>query len=1082
MLNKEWTDYFEIQDAYDTSFSDSVTENHHRDAAAVLASCINTCGCVNIEWMLKNSDFLRDELINALKYAIVQDPLVYDREKSEDEGWLLKSQYLCGNIKSKLETAKKMNRRYKGRFETNVQILKNAMPEKVNFDQIGFSIGSSWIPDYIYGLFVKDLLGIAVKPEVSYSAELGRWKITVPAASKNSVNNRYTYGTKRLTALQIIEHTLNGETLKIYDEVYRPERKSGIARILNRAETLAAQEKQEIVQKEFRRWVMSKPWYKKRLEEVFYDKFAFTVSGRYHGGFLDLPDLDREHFTPYPHQLDAVARIILEKDVLLNHSVGSGKTGIIIMGIHERWRIGLSVRNLVVVPNNVLDAFERDHRMMYPGDEILVIHPEDFGPDTRQSSLEKLRDDQYVAAYMAFSSFERIDMSRSFKLQQQEEKIRRCRAAWASSNEKWEKDRLETRRKRLCEELAQMREELPFDEYTPFDELGITTLAIDEAHNFKNISLSANADSVVGMHARGSRKCDSAMEKVQYVRQQGGGVIFSTGTPLTNSISDLFVLQSYMQPEQMEMLHLNHFDEWINSFATRKAGFEVDVDSQNYRIRTRFSSFHNLPELISIFANVCDFYSNDETLTDLPESADYADVVVEKSPEQTEYIEKLVCRTEKIRQKRVKATEDNLLKITHDGRAAALDIRLADPEAKPDREGTKVYACAENVFKLWKEYPGTAQLVFSDIGTPKSDFNVYDELKEVLVSMGVPQGEIAFAHDARTGAGRIRLFSSVNEAAVRILIGSTSKLGTGVNVQKKLIAVHHLDIPWKPSDIVQREGRLIRQGNTLDKVYRFRYITAGTFDAYSWQLLENKQRFISQFMSNNLADRDVRDLDDSVLTYAEIKALSVGDPLLKTRIETSNELARLKINERQRSRELRQMEKVVSEAPALVERLCDKRRTFEQDHKHFEVSREAMTREERTAFGEEALIALNANVMYPGERTFDHIHGFRIVLPADMKYERPSLLIEGISGTTYSVDMRDAKAGGCVQRIENVLTGLDDRIKAVDMEIERVRTQSKLAAAEIKKGNMYTTEAACLSAKLMDIDEKLNRRAEIGVA
>ena len=1082
MLNKDWTDYFEIQEAYDISFLDSDTENLHKDAAAVLASCINTCGCVNIDWMLRNSDFSRDELLDVLKHAIFQDPLIYDRERKENEGWLLKSQYLSGNIKNKLDTAVKMNRKYRGRFDLNVQILEKALPEKVNFEQIGFSIGSSWIPEYIYELFIKDLLVINVRPKVSFSAELGRWKITLPSSLKNSVHNRLTYGTKRMSALQIIEQTLNGGTLKIYDEVCRPERKSGIARILNRTETLEAQEKQELLQQEFRRWVLSRQGYKKRLEEIYYDKFAFTVSGRYNGGFLEMPGLDRQHFTPYPHQLDAVARIILEKDVLLNHSVGSGKTGIIIMGIHERWRIGLSMRNLVVVPNNVLDAFERDHRMMYPNDTILVIRPEDFSPDLRQSSLEKLRDGQYVAAYMAFSSFERLDMSRRFKLQKHEEKIRRCRAAWANSNQRWEKDRLETQWKHLTEDLKKMREELPYDTYTPFDELEITTPVIDEAHNFKNISLASNADSVVGLHARGSRKCDAAMEKVQYIRQQGGGVIFSTGTPLTNSISDLFVLQTYLQPEQLELLHLNHFDEWINSFATRQTGFEVDVDSQNYRIRTRFSSFHNLPELISLFANVCDFYSDDGTLADLPESADYTDIVVEKSPEQKKYIEKIVNRTERIRQKLVRATDDNLLKVTNDGRLAALDIRLADHEAEPKREGTKVYACASQVFKLWKEYPDTAQLVFSDIGTPKSGFNVYDELKDVLVSMGVPRGEIAFAHDARTGAGRVKLFNSVNDAAVRILIGSTSKLGTGVNIQKKLLAIHHLDIPWKPSDIVQREGRLIRQGNTLSKVYRFRYITAGTFDAYSWQLLENKQRFISQFMSNDLADRDARDLDDAVLTYAEIKALSVGDPLLKTRIDTSNELARLKIHERQRSRELKQMETVVNEAPALVKQLRIKKRAFERDAGHFASHREVLTREDRTAFGQEVLIALNANVMLKRERIFDYLHGFQIVLPSDMRYDRPSLLLKGKSGTVYTVNMRDARAGGCVQRIENVLTNLGERIKTLEGEIKRIETQARQAAREIKKGNLYSAQAAETAKKLLDIDVKLNRRADNGAA
>lgn len=514
----------------------------------------------------------------------------------------------------------------------------------------------------------------------------------------------------------------------------------------------------------------------------------------------------------------------------------------------------------------------------------------------------------------------------------------------------------------LSKKLAEMMTDLPYDEYLCFDELGITTLVVDEAHNFKNISLNSHTDGVVGMHVKGSKKCDEMYEKVQFVRNHDGGVIFSTGTPLTNSIADLFVMQSFLQPEQLELLHLNHFDEWISNFATRQTSFEVDVDSQNYRMRTRFSSFHNIPELISLVANICDFYNGDECQVDLPKSETYTDVIVPKSPEQDDYIKSLADRTEKIRQKLVRnAATDNLLKITHDGRAAALDIRLADPESHPATESTKTCACAKNVYQLYQLYPNTAQLVFCDLGTPKRGFNIYDELKRLLVEMGIPKSEIAFVHDAGTDAKRRKLFEAVNHASVRVLIGSTSKLGTGVNVQKRLIGIHHLDIPWKPSDIVQREGRLIRQGNENATVFRFRYITAGTFDAYSWQLLENKQRFISQFMNHTLACRDARDIDDAVLTYAEIKALSVGDPLLKTRIDTSNELERVKIHSRQREQELKKMNTVIAETPQILEKLKDQKTRLALDLAHALAHRESLSKEERYAFGEDVLEALKEN-------------------------------------------------------------------------------------------------------------------------
>ena len=597
--------------------------------------------------------------------------------------------------------------------------------------------------------------------------------------------------------MQLIEYALNGITPKPYDDVVRLDRKSGIARVLNKTEALAAQEKMNLLQKAFSDWIRKNSFRVKELKKIYYNTYACNVPGRYSGCFLDLPGLNTEHFTPYPHQKDAVTRIILDKDVLLNHKVGTGKTNIIIMGIHERKRIGLSEKNLIVVPNNVLEAFERAHHLLYPQDNILVVHPEDFQPAYRQKLLTKIRDEDYVTVYMPFSSFGAISMSRQYKLDCQSELIRSYRAKAAIAPEQWERSRLETIVNQLSKKLAEMMTDLPYDEYLCFDELGITTLVVDEAHNFKNISLNSHTDSVVGMHVKGSKKCDEMYEKVQFVRNHDGGVIFSTGTPLTNSIADLFVMQSFLQPEQLELLHLNHFDEWISNFATRQTSFEVDVDSQNYRMRTRFSSFHNIPELISLVANICDFYNGDECQVDLPKSETYTDVIVPKSPEQDDYIKSLADRTEKIRQKLVRnAATDNLLKITHDGRAAALDIRLADPESHPATESTKTCACAKNVYQLYQLYPNTAQLVFCDLGTPKRGFNIYDELKRLLVEMGIPKSEIAFVHDAGTDAKRRKLFEAVNHASVRVLIGSTSKLGTGVNVQKRLIGIHHLDIPY----------------------------------------------------------------------------------------------------------------------------------------------------------------------------------------------------------------------------------------------------------------------------------------------
>lgn len=1088
--------YGEIEDVdgSENSYVNSETtstpnpDSLHHDAARALACCINTIGQVDLRWMEDNSGLSAAELTEALEGTIFQDPEEYALHPSEETGWVLRAKYISGNLEQKLSAAKRMDRKYKGRFSGNVLALKQALPEKVSLEEIGISIGSAWIPDYYYAQFAKELLGLKKTPEIFHSKDLGQWKVVTPDEAKKPFNNCYAYGyswksngrSRCLTMLDILERTLNGKTIKITEEVSRPNRKTGKAYLLLKNETIAAQEKQVLLEKVFIEWLRKDPTRVKRLEQAFYDTFACVVTSKYDGSFLSLPDLNPA-FVPYAHQRNAVARIVLEKDVLLNHAVGTGKTNIMIMGIHERHRMGLSRKNLIVVPNNVLEAFESAHRSLYPNDNILIIKPEDFSPDGRQKMLEKIRDEDFVAIYMAFSSFKMIEMSRDFRLAQKAEEIRCHREKLAKASSDWEKFFNSLKIDVLTKELEKMRTNLPPDKYLPFDQLGITTLAVDEAHFYKNVTIHTGITGVVGLHTKGSEKSNSLLEKAQFVRSHGGSLLFSTGTPITNSIADLFVLQLFLQPEQLRFFNISHFDEWIGTFASRKPGFEVDVDSQSYRIRTRFSSFFNLPELTAFFAEVCDFY-NGEEISGLPECGDYIDTVIPKSPEQAAYIEEIVLRTEMIRAGLVPPTEDNLLKVTTDGRSAALDIRLVDQKALPDPGQTKVFSCALNVFKCWKNHPGTAQLVFCDLGTPKKEFNIYDELKDQLIRMGIPDTQIAFVHDAVTDAKRRKLFKAVNKADIRVLIGSTSKLGTGVNVQENLIAIHHLDVPWKPSDITQREGRMIRQGNNNSHVFRFRYITSGTFDSYSWQILENKQRFIGQFMAGRLSGRDAGDIDDTVLSYAEIKALCVGDPLLRNRIETGNELERVKIHSRQRERELRNAEKAISINPLRIERLEERRDRLIQDQKYFEENRESLTKQERTGFGEDLLYALRGNLNREEERRFDTLHGFDVILPAGMKAEKPWVMLRGASGNDYDVNMLDAKESGCIQRIEYVLLHLDARVRTAEGAIETAKQETEQAKKVLEQGNPYAAQVSRLNHSLLEIDIELKRRAEENIA
>ena len=1072
-------DFFPVVDIYDIPDllqPEDPGGPQYREAAKALALCMNTLGRVDLRWMADQSGLSVSELTKDLKCIIMQDPQAYHLHHSDLDSWLLRPQYICGNIKDKLDIAEEMNQVYPGRFNSNIPALRSALPEPIPFEEIGITIGSPWIPAEYYAEFAREILELPSAPEVKHSTTLHQWKVTPPDGAEWSIPNFHTYGTMRMPALKILEHTLNSVIVKVHDEEYRLALKSGTARVLNKEETLIAQEKQEALQSVFRSWVGRDPLRVKRLMEIYHNTFACIVACRYDGSFLTLPGLNPD-FTPYPHQKNAVARIILEKDVLLNHAVGSGKTNILIMGIHERKRMGLSEKNLVVVPNNVLEAFERAHQYLYPEDRILVIRPDkEFSPANRSRTLEQIRDGDFVAVYMAFSSFDMIRMSRQSKLDRKEDEIRSLRAKANTSADPWEKRTLETAIRRMCVSFEKMKKELPEDKYLPFEQLGITTLAVDEAHNFKNVSLQTRTEGVVCMHATGSVMCDELLAKTCWLRSNGGSLLFATGTPLTNSISDLFVMQLFLQPEQLELLNLSRFDEWIGSFATRQSGFEIDVDSKNFRIMTRFSSFHNLPELISLFANVCDFCSSQEQEFGLPLCDGYIDTVVPKSQELCDYIDELVYRTELIRQKLVKPHEDNLLQVSIDSKLAALDMRQKDSTAHPDPQYTKVYACTLNIMHRLRSHPGTAQLVFCDQGTPKKGFNIYQALKDHLMDMGIPGDQIAFVHDAKTDAQRRKLFDAVNKAKVRVLIGSTAKLGTGVNVQERLIAIHHLDIPWKPSDILQREGRLIRQGNTNPQVYIYRYITTGTFDAYSWQILENKQRFIGQLMHGTVAARDARDIDDTVLTYAEIKALSVGDPLIKTRVETGNLLERVNLQSRQRDAELRRLQNVVDAAPLRLDELSQIRRRLGQDKQWFEMNRERMSRRDRLAFGEELLDALTGNVNQAEERRFDYIHGFAVLLPAHMDPARPHVILAG--NNRYEVDMTEAKDAGCIQRIEHLLMNLDDRLRDTRSQMDLTKDNARQAMAELSKGNPFLEQVTRLREQLLEIDQALNRRAE----
>lgn len=1034
-------------------------------------------GVADLEYMSAVSGLSVDTLISKLQgFAIVQNPSFFrsEPEWSKTKGWVLLPKYLCGNILQKLNEAKEMNRRFPGRFKRNIELLKGIMPAKLTLDDIHVGLGAVWVPETVYELFIKELLGFTETPRVDYISEVGAWKIEPPAEAKTSVLNNYSYGTLRMSAVKIIEKTMNAATVKVYDDIPTYKSFYSYERILNEQETLAAQEKQNIIIGKFTEWIFSNKAISRILEERYNESFVGYTRSKYNGDFLELADLN-DGVTLYEHQKNAIARVVLsDSNILLAHDVGAGKTYEMIVSVHELKRLGLSNKNLIVVPNNIFSAFVDSHRYLYPDDNILVIAPKDFNPKARNELLEKIRDEDFDAIYMAYSSFDMVVMSKTYWINKMNREIRELRQAASLKNNKYEKKRLRAEADRLQKKLEEYYINAKVTPWLSFDELGIETLVVDEAHNYKNISFRSSSDNVVGMNPQGSKKCREMLEKVHSVNR----VIFSTGTPITNSLADLYTLQRYLQPEVLAFRGIDSFDIWMNTFAKRETDFEVKPDSSDIRPVTRFSSFHNLTELMDMFSCVCDFHYTDENKAYLPAFNGYTDITLKKTAVQSRYIKELAERSEAIRAHNVDRTQDNPLKITTDGRKCALDPRLLGLE-EPECGRGKITACALEIARLHSEHPGACQVVFSDLGTPKDGFNVYDTLKAELTALGIPSREIAYIHEATTEKAKTNLFKAVNDGTVRVIIGSTAKLGVGVNIQERLVALHHLSVPWRPSDMVQREGRIIRRGNSCDEVFIYRYITEGTFDSYSWQCLQLKQKFVSSFLSGTAAERNIDDVQDMVLSYAEVKALAIGNELVRKRVETANRLERVKMAGRQRQKQLLDLSEVIHSAPKEIKKLKDRISLANFDKAYYASHKESIPNDERLMFGEELRNALKENAYMSEERLYSaDYHGFDIYLPANMEPEKPYVIVARENSGRYAVAMDCDKLMGYSKKLDYFLDHFADYIENLKKTVMNTEKKRAEALADFEKGNEYHGQAEELRRELAKIDEELRKMRE----
>lgn len=1071
------------------------TQGVHADSISDgLMYSLSNLGRVDIEYISSITGEDYKTIICALKGSIYQNPETWG--ECFYKGWETSEEYLSGNMIRKWKAAKEADKEYNGYFAENIKAIEKVIPLTVATNDIYITLGSPWVPADIIDDFILHLFGDPFKHcrynqgvidrmmeswKTIHDEITGTWEIPCKSRYNDSVGVRETYGTDKLEALYILEKTLNMQTIAVKDKICCATNASGVKRVINKAETAAAIEKQQKLIKEFQKWVWEDDERKERLERIFENNFSCIRRRIFDGSFLRFPDMSAQ-INLYPYQKDAVARIIFTPNTLLAHDVGAGKTYVMIAAAMEMRRMGLSEKNMFVVPNNIVGQWKNIFHEMYPSADILCVDPKSFAPSKRESVLERIRDNDFDGIIIAYSCFEQIPLSKGYyqSLLIDEQK----HIAEIAGKKNKATSRLKKKQEAVSKALSELSVAMD-DLYNGvyFDELGITRLFVDEAHNFKNVPLETKTNNVLGINSTGSKRCQDMMDKVHMIQKKndGKGVVLATGTPITNSITDAYIMQRYLQSGELGMLDLQSFDSWIGMFAERVTEFEVDVDTSTYRLATRLAKFHNLPELTSLLSSVADFHQVD-TSSGIPQIDGYTDALVSKTNEFADYLKGISQRAEDVRNGYVSRKDDNMLKITTDGRKAALDLRLVDPNAAFNYQ-SKVARCVENVADIYFRTTSqkSTQIIFCDTSTPKTGFNIYDEVKVMLQNKGVPSDKIAFIHDAETEAQRNTLFAQVRNGDIRILIGSTYKLGLGVNVQERLIALHHIDVPWRPADMTQREGRILRRGNTNSKVYIYRYITEGSFDAYSWQLLETKQRFISELLSGSLTERSGTDIADTVLDYAEVKALAVGDPLVKQRVEAANELTRYMALQSKLVESRIRLEKELLEMPGQIHNQIDLIEYCKQDLAFYTewrkinppVEDSKMKKEEaekRKTLREFISTAIREHVLETKEKTLTSYRGFDIVLPANMTLEKPYVWLK--KSGKYYVELGDTDIGNLI-RIDNYLDSLGDHLSKLMQNLEQLREKEKDIRFELSKDESYTDQIETYKNKVKKLDKKL---------
>ncbi|EHU5358802.1 N-6 DNA methylase [Listeria monocytogenes] len=890
-------------------------------AEEALIYSLNKVGYVDLGLMEGVYQVSQEKLIEELDTGIYFEPytdVLFEPKPTETIAgeWVTKEAYLSGDVKTKLAQARKIASIHPEIYGRNVDALESVQPVDLKPSEIKYSIGSTWIPKEIYEEFMYDCFETSYSNRrsetnkyfigIDYCNITSKWSIQGKFREPRSIRANKTFGSDHLNGYEIMEDCLNLQSSTIYNTVRELDENGNLIekRVVNAKETMVVRGKQQQLQEKFASWLFAERNRSVKLGRLYNDRFNRIVPQNFNGSYLSFPNMSKE-LTLRPHQQNVIARIVQKKTALMAHEVGAGKTAAMIAAGMYLKRIGTVKKPMFVVPNHLMDQWGMEFLRFFPGANILISSKKDFQKENRKTFTSKIATGNYDAIVIGHSQFERMPLSverQSNYINSQITEIENeIYQQKATSGQKWTIKQMEGMKKKLTTSLDKLNNTSKKDNVIDFEKLGVDFLFVDEAHNYKNCFVYSKMQGVAGISQSNSQRATDMLMKCQYMQeiQDGAGVVFATGTPISNSMSEMYVMQRYLQPDALDQMSISSFDEWASTFGEVVSSLEATPEGGGYKMKARFAKFHNLPELMNLFSEVADIQTSDMLNLPVPIiNGGQAEIVAtEATPYQLEVMENFVDRAEKIRLGAVDSSTDNMLKLTHEAKLLAIDPRLLNPLA-PNDQGSKLNTCAENVYQIWEKHAESksTQMIFCDSGTPKKDkFNVYDEVKRILIEKGIPEDQVAFIHDAKSDVQREKLFQKVRDGRVRVLLGSTSKVGTGTNVQDKLIAGHHLDCPWRPSDIIQRDGRVVRQGNSNESVYMYRYVTKSTFDAYLWQIQEQKLSFISQVMTGKSISRDCSDIDETVLSAAEVKAIATSNPLLAEKMTLDNEVMRLKI-------------------------------------------------------------------------------------------------------------------------------------------------------------------------------------------